>query len=1008
MGNSAKEKSISAVKVQVDRATEPEGTVGSNKRRSADVKASKAPKKSAKDATDSGKNQMSGLKDFRTGSLADNIVQILSNHKGREGLSASDIVEKGRKMNLEYFLRDPVAVKKQVLKRLSRHPENFARVKTGYYSLVTDPSSAGKASASSAQASESLGMARNQLERRLRTTKMQLSKIQSKRSETLEDIAKLKVALEEAKQIVSENTMSVEQASQVSPSELTQFDLSEEDRAFKGDSDDRKAILEHRQKVQQMVRQLEKAKETYIKEHQERNLEKRRSELSNLRELESALLDAEYKLQQMDENARELLESIASIDVELANLPPSQRRQRRTSGQENEVDEKIKYPVEDSKVKEAKKLFAPTWLDVESAGRLLKMLAISDTLLLLGTRTLGVKAPNVHELEVIIEKSISKASSGIQSDLLPDLLHQLYEAVVEILVLDDVQRSNPMPGSKRWSHIFSDGSWPEIMRRFVLIKDSDRSSECDKPDSHAVLAASMLGYDAIETLTFDQHVALLHYLTNNALLDSSIYRDVLQKRETSAYNAIKGAKDELSEERKRLKEIQEEAKRLDQTPCQEICSQTDEVEISIVLPENLQEFKGVVGSKEHEEFLRQQAAVRRKLEKSRTRVLADRLRAERAQAAQQKKISDEKEKIANQIVAAEASMKIAKQTMEEKLEKFKVRREPLGSDRNNCRYWWGAGGSKSEILVEDPDGKLGVISTVKDFEKLVASLETRGIQEHKLHEALIRYGDEIMNGIKRFVKEIPPESREVQQSKDSGAIRHSSRESKQVEFFDPSKARRSQTAPTATRRAPKRSPLTFRDQLSIIQLPSSINISFADSIFELMEIRKDYLDAGIPGPSQDKRLDLWSQKVTTFGHEYAGNDYRQQTVVSIMAILKEATMEIELLLYKKSKALQGIAPNDEQESDEESMSNSETESAHRRSSVSVISPSKFQDIEATSFSPKKNPRLSIYLWQTMKERDSWLVDVESSRTPARLSYCVRILRLQSKPLIRRAGLPLNS
>jgi hypothetical protein len=515
----------------------------------------------------------------------------------------------------------------------------------------------------------------------------------------------------------------------------------------------------------------------------------------------------------------------------------------------------------------------------------------------------------------------------------------------------------------------------------------------------------MLGYDAIETLTFDQHVALLHYLTNNALLDSSVYRDALQKRETSAHHAIKGAKDELSEERKRLKEIQEEAKRLDQIPCQEICSQTDDDEIPIILPENLQEFHGVVGSKEHEEFLRQQAAVRRQLEKSRTRVLADRLRAERAQAAQQKKIVDEKEKIANQIVAAETSMKIAKQTMEEKLEKFKVRREPLGSDRNNYRYWWGVGGLKSEILVEDINGKIGVISTVKEFEKLVSCLDVRGIREHELHETLSRQGEEIMNGIKRSMKETPPESNEFQQSKHSGPTRHSSRETKQVEFFDPSKARRSQTAPPATRRGTKRSPLTFRDQLSIIHLPSSIIISFADSMFELMEIKKEYLDAGIPGPAQDKHLDLWSQKVTTFGHEYGGNDYRQETVASIMAILKESTLEIELLLYKKSKALQGIALNDEQESEEEIMSNSETESAHRRSSVSVISPDKFQDVEATSFSPKKNPRLSIYLWQTMKERDSWLVDVESSRTPARLSYCVRILRLQSQPLIRRAALP---
>ncbi|KAL4857865.1 Bromodomain adjacent to zinc finger domain protein 1A [Chlorella vulgaris] len=75
-----------------------------------------------------------------------------------------------------------------------------------------------------------------------------------------------------------------------------------------------------------------------------------------------------------------------------------------------------------------------------------------------------------------------------------------------------------------------------------------------RPDQHAIMSASMLGYGPLDKLTHDQHLALLRYLCDLAL-DSDKMRSVLQRREDEAIDVKRDVREELAEQRKQLKDI---------------------------------------------------------------------------------------------------------------------------------------------------------------------------------------------------------------------------------------------------------------------------------------------------------------------------------------------------------------------------------------------------------------------------------------------------------------------
>jgi hypothetical protein len=67
-----------------------------------------------------------------------------------------------------------------------------------------------------------------------------------------------------------------------------------------------------------------------------------------------------------------------------------------------------------------------------------------------------------------------------------------------------------------------------------------------------------------------------------------------------------------------------------------------------------------------------------------------------------------------------------------------VRVKPLGQDRHHRTYWWGVGGVKAAVYVEDAGGMWGVLSTYKEVDALVDALHHWGDRERALKHALAR------------------------------------------------------------------------------------------------------------------------------------------------------------------------------------------------------------------------------------------------------------------------------
>ena len=67
-----------------------------------------------------------------------------------------------------------------------------------------------------------------------------------------------------------------------------------------------------------------------------------------------------------------------------------------------------------------------------------------------------------------------------------------------------------------------------------------------------------------------------------------------------------------------------------------------------------------------------------------------------------------------------------------------VRTKSLGKDRNGRTYWWGVGGEKGVVYVEDVDGKWGVFSERTDLDSLMEALHVWGANEKVLKQNLQR------------------------------------------------------------------------------------------------------------------------------------------------------------------------------------------------------------------------------------------------------------------------------
>ena len=86
-------------------------------------------------------------------------------------------------------------------------------------------------------------------------------------------------------------------------------------------------------------------------------------------------------------------------------------------------------------------------------------------------------------------------------------------------------------------------------------------------------------------------------------------------------------------------------------------------------------------------------------------------------------------------------MRRQRQKYEQEMSALAIRAKPLGEDRQHRRYWWGLGGQRGCLFVEDSDPRLmGAWNSMSEVDALIAALDRRGVRELGLLTELNKVG----------------------------------------------------------------------------------------------------------------------------------------------------------------------------------------------------------------------------------------------------------------------------
>jgi hypothetical protein len=597
---------------------------------------------------------------YESGSIKRIMVEVLKAQKGCAGLTGEEIATKAKEMKLKTCTEEEV---KKIKVALTKDP-NFCRLEKGIYSLHTfhpkmevyvravvskKTKADGEAGPSSAKNNAAGGGA--QTAGRLQAS---LVLAQRKAKEAAATVSRHKTSLKralnalhaakEAAGIVAssekaEDQEGVEAATAASPAaggaakeskkerdagvpplkpkDLAKFELKESEKEYKGDPEDRKAMLAHRQKMQAKARDLEKAKEAFIKAHNdkyEKEKNSKRDKLAALRRAERAVATARNAVAAAEKEAGKVgLKLHAQVTlVRQSGGKVDEKQQRQLQPvlrafkpmDDNELDvflaaqaaEKAKGAGSSSQQQQLRPdVFSPDWLNGDDAARLATTLYVSDILNQFG-RNLGLSKPLQF---ADFEKALTAASEAVpeekrlkkkklenddnnntltENDDLNDVdgivqsrtsqfykgpaspLHDVYYTAMRILVEDMRGKLGTNASITRRLALITPGSWPEALRRDILAsRTSEQVAEYDRPDDQVVDAASSLVYDGADGLTADQHLALLQYLVDEVLQTEHL-RKILQKREEEAIDVKRDVREEMAQKRSSLKELSEAEK----------------------------------------------------------------------------------------------------------------------------------------------------------------------------------------------------------------------------------------------------------------------------------------------------------------------------------------------------------------------------------------------------------------------------------------------------------------
>ncbi|CAK0750991.1 hypothetical protein CVIRNUC_002033 [Coccomyxa viridis] len=536
------------------------------------------------------------------------------------------------------------------------------------------------------------------------------------------------------------------------------FEVSAEEKVFKGDPNDRKALLRHKQHVKELEEEAETAKQAWLKK--QRSMRDKASG-NKSKEVQALNKQLQAALQVLDVERYH----VAACEEAAMSAEKGHGRGRRGSwARRFEYEDPLKaaereerdrrraevrrYPIDDTELHAElrDKAFSdggdmpeddvPTAtverIDAATSHAMSATMYVADFASTFHL-PLGLPQP-VHFRQLQDAIAAEGQLDGREA------LWELYEGIMRFLLNNTTGRTE-----RRWLNCLGAATWPEVVRRYCLFHMAKFQ------DPQITDAANLLGDQGCETLTASLHRCLLCHLCDEAL-DREPLRALLTRRMDWAENVRKEMRDAAAEDKGRIKELiearKEERKRKRAEGKGRAGAAAWEEEVKL---EGADSGLGDLENGDGPDH-RYSSGV---LGEDSAAEDADMLDAEPQRGGKGRrgkgKAGNPRAEANRQLERQQAEMEDAtirrQEEFERALDECCIRREPLGWDRKHRCYWWGVAGERTVVYVQDWNGHMGALSTPEELDALMDALEPRGVREHGLQSALEKMYHSITNAM---------------------------------------------------------------------------------------------------------------------------------------------------------------------------------------------------------------------------------------------------------------------
>lgn len=574
------------------------------------------------------------------------------------------------------------------------------------------------------------------------------------------------------------------------------------------------------------------------------------------------------------------------------------------------------------------------------------------------------------------------------------------------------------------------------------------------------MVASLLGSQEADELHCDQHLLLLSWLVDEALCTETL-RDTLTQRMEEVEDAKRELREGMAEDRRKLKELVEadkeerrkkreaEAARRDalvarrkvlEEQAAKAAAEGKEVpDIAKILaveaaallggageedvdeaaalarfelPPELQVYSGDPGDRKALiQFRQRQQDERRRLDKAKQTWLVAHRQRKKDREAEKKAAAEAEKTKQREREAAEEKLLARQEAYEREIEKYAVRRLPLGCDRKHRRYWWGLAGNRTALFVQDAsDGSWGAFKSPEELDGLMDALDKRGVREAGLLEALEKRYRGVQDALRREARK----EAAAAPSKDDpqSAPVHPPERQQPVRKGKPAELR-VDGASTSTAAAKDKAVDKVKESEGRIGGFEGAALDHAAA--EMGELAQEAASFKVPLPDGVPNWNKWAVEVEAMAEgrlgELASTPPGPKLSAAVRRALQQRLLELEAAVWAASKdgkaAAEGKEVDEEEEEEEDSDEDKEEGSGEeeessgdemyldqdaKKDAAALLSPGALMaSIADEQDRAAAQRRDKTRLWTSRKQRELWQADVAGACTAPRLAYCASLI-----------------